>query len=259
MLRRFLSQAWLYHKGRQAAFRLEEFLLFDSGYPLLTMIFYCLLASYSFRTSDLRHWVIGNSFLLCTRTCIFGLGGIFSQERQSGRLRSLLAAPSSILSAVLASGVFPAIIATITASLGFLIASSLFGVDFSIVPGHLLLLTMLSAMISATCFGLFLSVFSLLTGSMFLILNIISYVLMIFTGAEFPVSQLPLFGRILSHLLPLTHGIEAMKHLFVHNYSEFTELIGLEVLVGCCYAILAVFLFRAAENISRKTGKFDLF
>lgn len=259
MIQRFFSQALLHHKGRQAAFRLEEFLLFDSGYPLLTMIFYCLLASYSFQTSNLTHWVIGNAFLLCTNTCIFGLGGIFTSERQNGRLRSIIAAPSGILSAVLASGVFPALIATVTAGLGFLIGSLIFKIDFSEIPASLLILTMFTAMISATCFGLFLSVFTLLTESMYLILNIISYLLMIFTGAEFPISQLPLAGRIFSQILPLTHGIQAMKFLFEENYPDFGKFLSIELFIGISYALLAWLLLQTAEKVARKTGRLDIF
>ena len=50
MIRRFLSQAWLYQKARTAAFNWREFLFFDTGYPIITLVFYCLLAAYSFQT-----------------------------------------------------------------------------------------------------------------------------------------------------------------------------------------------------------------
>ena len=69
--------------------------------------------------------------------------------------------------------------------------------DFSRVNIVLLILAISCAMISASCFGLFLSVFGLISDSMYFILNIVSYLLMIFTGAEFPVQQLPFAGRII--------------------------------------------------------------
>ena len=49
-IRRFFSEAFLSQKGRSAAFAAEEFVLFEIAYPLVTMIFYCLLASFSFGT-----------------------------------------------------------------------------------------------------------------------------------------------------------------------------------------------------------------
>ncbi|MDD6643952.1 MAG: hypothetical protein PUF80_06985 [Firmicutes bacterium] len=104
MLRRFFSQAWLYQKARTAAFDWREFLFFDTGYPIITMVFYCLLAACSFRTTELTHWVVGNSFLMCVNTCIFGLGSLFRSERYSGRLRSIIASPCNLLSVVLSYG-----------------------------------------------------------------------------------------------------------------------------------------------------------
>ena len=35
MVKRFFSQAWLYHKARTAAFDWREFLFFDTGYDSL--------------------------------------------------------------------------------------------------------------------------------------------------------------------------------------------------------------------------------
>lgn len=64
MIRRFIDQAVLYHRGRSAAFEAEEFALMQLGYPLITLIFYCLIAAHSFQTTNLTSWVIGNSFLL---------------------------------------------------------------------------------------------------------------------------------------------------------------------------------------------------
>lgn len=72
MVRLYFEQALLYHKGRSAAFKAEEFALIQLGNPLITLTFYCLIAAYSFQTTNLTSWVIGNAFLLCTNACIFG-------------------------------------------------------------------------------------------------------------------------------------------------------------------------------------------
>lgn len=259
MIKRFFSQALLYHKGRTAAFSLEEFLLFDAGYPLLTMIFYCLLAAYSFQTNDLSRWVVGNAFLLCTNTCVFTLGGIFTGERYNGRLRTIIAAPCSKLSVILASGVYPALRSIVTVAVGFVIGSVVFGVDFSGLNFGLAALTVICAMVSATCFGLFIAIFGLISDSMHLVLNIISYVLMIFTGAEFPVSQLPMAGQIISRILPLTHSLQAMNLLFENDQSSFLKLLGTELLIAACYVIATWAIFDLVEHTARCSGRFDVF
>lgn len=259
MIKRFFSQALLYHKGRTAAFSLEEFLLFDSGYPLLTMVFYCLLASYSFHTSNLSHWVVGNSFLLCTNTCIFTLGGIFTGERYNGRLRTIIASPCSKLTVILASGIYPALQSIVTVALGFVIGGIIFGVDFSNLNFGLVLLTVICAMVSATSFGLFIAIFGLISDSMHLILNIISYLLMIFTGAEFPISQLPVAAQFLSRILPMTHALRAMNLLFEADNGNFWSQLGIELFIAGCYIIAAWAIFEIVEYIARRRGLFDIY
>ena len=259
MIKRFFSQAWLYHKGRTAAFHTVEFLCFDVGYPIITLIFYCMLASYSFQTTDLTHWVIGNAFLMCTNTCVFHLGSVFTGERQFGRLRSIVAAPCGKLPLVLASGVFPALLAAFSVAGGFVVGGFVFGIDFTGIHMGWMVLTILCAMAAATCFGLFLAVLGLLTDSMHLVLNIVSYLLMIFTGAEFPVTQLPFVGQVLSRMLPLTRSIQAMNLLFLGDRSGFTELLLDELCVAAAYALLAWGIFGTAEKICRRSGKLDLF
>lgn len=259
MIRRFFEQANLYHKGRRAAFNREEFLLLQVGYPLVTLIFYCLIASFSFKTSNLTSWVVGNSFLLCTNSCIFGLGSIFVAERFTGRLRSLIASPCKKLPLILASGVYPAIFALASSILGLIVGSQVFSVDFSNINLYLVAITILIAMVSASCFGLFLSLIGLMSDSMHLILNVVSYILLIFTGAQFPISQLPLLGRMVSKLLPLTNSISAMKILFKPDQSLFWTYLAKEALNGVMYIIGALLLYKYAEITAKKQGKFDLF
>lgn len=259
MVRRFFSQALLYHKGRTAAFSLPEFLCFDAGYPIITLIFYCLLASYSFQTTDLTHWVIGNAFLMCTNTCVFGLGAIFNGERYYGRLRSIVASPCNKLALILANGVFPTLFASIAVAGGFVVGGLIFNIDFSDINIGLAALTIICAMFAATGFGLLLAVFGLISDSMHLILNVVSYVLMIFTGAEFPISQLPLWGQWLSKLLPLTHSIEAMNVLMGKQEGNFVHLLLGELGIAILYMIAAWATLRRAERVCRTSGRFDLF
>ncbi|MBP5304368.1 MAG: ABC transporter permease [Lachnospiraceae bacterium] len=259
MIKRFFTQGYLYHKGRAAAFRAEEFVLMQIGYPLITLIFYCLIASFSFKTSDLSDWVIGNAFLLCTNACVFGIGRVFTMERYTGRLRSIIASPCSKTGLILSSGIFPALFAICSSVFGFAVGAFIFGVDFSNVNLFLAALAILVSMITATCFGLFISSFGLMTDSMHLVLNVVSYILMIFTGAEFPVARLPYPGRVISVLMPLTKGIEAMKELFSGNNERFAVLLAAEFLTGVIYALLVMVVFKFAEKVAVKKGLFDMF
>ena len=142
---------------------------------------------------------------------------------------------------------------------GFVVGGIVFKIDFSGIHIGLAALTIICAMFAATGLGLLLAVFGLISDSMHLILNVVSYVLMIFTGAEFPVSQLPLWGQWLSRLLPLTHAIEAMNVLLGKQEGNFYRLLLSELGVAVFYVFAAWGMLRSAEQVCRKSGKFDLF
>lgn len=260
MIKRFLTQAWLNFKGQKAAFSLEEFLCYETLYPLLTLIFYCILAGYSYNTENLTGWVVGNAFLLCINTCVFSLGSAFTSERYYGRIRSIIVSPVNKLSVVLEKGFFPCFVSIVTVLIGFILGSLIFGVDFTNINLGLFLLITIVAMFAATGFGLFVSVFGLITDNMHFVLNLISYVLMIFSGANFPISQFPPILGFISKILPLTRSIEAANMLFtgIDRFKCSRLLVG-EIGIGIMYYVLGFLLIKVVEKIAIKRATLEVF
>ncbi|WOO38789.1 ABC transporter permease [Anaerocolumna sp. AGMB13020] len=259
-MRRFFTLAWLSYKSRQSIFRLDEFLCLETIYPLLTLIFYCVLASYSYNTDNLTRWVVGNSFLLCVNTCIFTLGSTFMAERAYGCIRSLVAAPEGKLLIILHKGLFTCITAVVTVTFGFFAGSLLFQVNFSQINLLLFFTAVIVAMFAAAGFGLFIGIFGLITDQMHFVLNFISYILMIFCGANFPISQLPIAGRLISRLIPLTRSIEAVNMLFSGVIIEkFVMLLLQEAGIGAGYYFLSWLLIKGIEKTARRKGTLEVF
>jgi ABC-2 type transport system permease protein len=260
MVRRFFSQSWLYYKGQNAAFNFEEFALFQLSYPLITLIFYVLLASYSFGTIALTHWVVGNSFLLCVNVTLFTLGSAFEAERYYGRLRSIIASPTNRLAVVLQKALLPMLVTIVTVLIGFLAGSLIFNVPFMEISMGLLLVVIIVSMFAAVGLGLLLAALSLLSDSMHLMLNSMYYVLMIFCGANFPVAQLPAIGRALSQILPLTRGIQAANMLFSDiDARSFAGLLLGELAVGAVYFLASFFVIKIAERVAIKKASLEMF
>ena len=260
MVRRFFSQAWLYFKANNAAFSFEEFISYQAAIPLLTLIFYCVLASYSFNTTDLTRWVVGNSFLLCMHSCIFGLGTTFVGERYYGRIRSIIVAPINKLTVVIQRGLFPMFVAVVTVFIGFLAGSLIFGVDFSGINMGIFSLIIFVAMFAAAGFGLLISVFGLVTDGMHFILNLSTYVLMIFCGANFPIAQLPKAAQYISRLLPLTRSIEAANMLFEGvNTPILIRLMLGETLLGVVYCLIGFLVIKSVERIAIQGATLEVF
>lgn len=259
-MRRFINQAWLSFKERYSIVSFEEFILLESLYPVITLSFYCILAAYSFNTSNLTRWVVGNSFLLCTNICIFTLGTTFDAEKYYGRIRSIIISPVNKVIIVLEKAFFPTIASVITVFLGFMIGSLIFGVDFTSINMGLFLLIIIVGMFTMTGFSLSLSSFGLITDSMHFILNLISYVIIIFCGANFPVSQLPSRFQIISKIIPLTRSIEAANMLFDgYNKSKFIYLLITEIIIGVIFYFISYFVIQYAEKIAKKNATLEIF
>jgi len=260
MVRRFFHQSWLYFKGANIVFDFEEFAFFQILYPLATLVFYVLLAAYSFNTTNLTRWVVGNSFLLCVSIALFTLGQAFDSERYYGRLRSIIASPMSNLATVLQKAVFPVLVAIATVIIGFVAGSLIFDIPFTEINMGLMLAVIAVSMFAAIGLGLLLGAISLLTDSMHLILNTMCYVLMIFCGANFPITQLPAWGQFISRLLPLTRGIEAGNLLFEgFNQGLFIRLMIGEFAIGAVFFAISYWVIKLAERAAIKRASLEMF
>lgn len=260
MLRRFFRQAWLYYKGTNSAFNFQEFALLELAYPLLTLIFYVILAAYSFNTSNLTRWVVGNSFLLCVNITLFSLGMAFDRERQYNSLRSIIVSPVNKLAVALQKAAFPMLMAIITVAVGFIAAALLFHVRIADINPGLLLAIIAVSMFASAGLGILFAAVSLLSDSVHLLLNTMSYVLMIFCGANFPIAQLPVWGRAVSYILPLTRGIQAANMLFAElDVPKFLRLLAGEFTVGAAYFLAAFILIKFAERAAIKRASLEIF
>jgi len=260
MIKQFFEQAWLYYKGQNAGFRMEEFILMKISLPILSLIMYCIMAAYGFRTNSLAYWVIGNSFLLCTSTCVFSLGTSFTGERYYGRLRSIIVAPRSKFLLVLEKGFFPMLEALVSVSVGLCVGSLLFKVDFSNVHLGMYFVIIVAAMFCASGFGMILGIFGMLTSEIHLFLNSTSLLLIIFTGANFPITMLPPAVRWISNCIPLTRSMQAGNMLLAgERYEPILRLIFSELLLGIFYFVLSGIILKVVERIAIREASFDVF
>ena len=256
----FLHMAWLNFKGQRAAFNFEEFVLLDTAYPFLTLVFYCVMAGFAYGATDVTDWVIGNAFMLCTNTCLFSLGTCFVGERYYGRIRSIIVGKTSKFEIVLQKGFFAAVVSVLTTLTGFALGCLVFGIGLSEIPWGSLVLVLIIAMFAVMGLGMFLSVLGLISHQIHMISNVMWYVLLIFTGTNFPVSQLPEAVQVVSYFLPMTRSIAAARALVAGaNMSQVGELLFGEIAVAVFYLVIAAFVVKQAERTAIKNGTLELF
>lgn len=256
---RFLQASWLSFKGTNAIYSGEEFLMLQIIQPLSMLIFYVLLASYSFSPNDLTRWIVGNSFLMCINTTIFSLGSTFNQERFYGRLRAIVVSPTKTIEVVIQKCFFPSIISIIVVLIGLFTGSLLFNSNLSLNEIPSLVIVLFISMLAASAFGMFISTFGLISDSMHLVLNFIGSGIVILSGANFPVEQLPRFAQLIAKALPIRNGLNASYTLLEPGSGEVSRFIISEFLICIFYLIGTMVVFRVLENKAKHKATLEIF
>ena len=260
MIKIFWSQVWLNAKVNQGGLNLAEFFAYRICISLLMLILYCLIAYYAQGQVDLTRWVVGNAFILCIFESIHSVGSCFNEERSFGRLKTIIVSPTSKLIVIMYRGVSSILISFLTISIALFIGGKIFDVQFSEVNLGMLVVAMLISSFAAVGLGSLLAVFALITDSMYLMLNSVVMLIMIFSGANFPVTQLPDFAQWISKIFPLNRGIAAANMSFSYDFNlEFWQLIREEALLGLTFYLLAFFAIRIVERIAIRNASLEMF
>jgi len=238
----------------------KEYILLRIINPLLQLTFFCILAKYVYHTTDIAPWVIGNSFLLCSTNVFFGMGYILQDERFFGTLKLIMVAPMNKFFIFMGRGLIYAVNSLFTVIIGLVFGTLVFGVSFENVNLLIFFLIILVAMFASSGLGLLISSFGLITRDINLILNTGSILLLALTGANFPVSELPVFIQKISYCLPITRSIEAGNLMLEHgNMSTVINLIFQEFLVGIIYTVLGYLILRIMDSLSIKKATLDIY
>jgi ABC-2 type transport system permease protein len=88
--------------------------------------------------------------------------------------------------------------------------------------------------------------------------NVIFGFLLIFTGANVPLDDLPGWMSTLAQGLPFTHAIEAARQLAAGaSLGSVADLLGAELLVGAVYGVAGYLLLRWFEVLGRRHASLE--
>ena len=261
MISRFFSQSWLWAKARFAGLGALEFFAYRIGLSLMTLTLYVLIQQYVRGADvDLTQWVIGNAFALCLFECVSTMGTYFNAERFNGRLRSIIAAPTSKITIIIYAA-FPSIaVSFATISGGFLVGGLLFGVNFAALNVGMFAIAVITAAFACIGLGLLIAAFALISDSMYLITNTITALVMIFSGSNFPVAQLPEWAQFFANGFPLFRSIAAGNMAMRGSFTaEYARLVAGEAILGAIYFAAALTLVKIAERVAIKKATLEMF
>ena len=77
--------------------------------------------------------------------------------------------------------------------------------------------------------------------------------LLIFTGANVPIDDLPGWMQAISDVIPFTHGIAAAREVADGaTLGDVSGLLWTEALIGIVYGTIGFLFIRATEHLSRR-------
>jgi ABC-2 type transport system permease protein len=230
---------------------------------LVAPIFQILLFVYIGRSAGLESdefFVIGNAVQYAAIPCIFAMTNTIAGERYQNTLSAVLATPAKRIPLfvgrslpVIVNGFFVAVFA-------FAVGGAIVGIHVpaEAVPG--IAFVILVSAFACTGLGLTTAAVGLLARDTATLSNIVFGILLVFTGANVALDDLPGWMSTLAQGLPLTHGIEAARE--IANGSSLGDVAGLlrtEALIGLAYATAAYGLFRLFETEGRRRASLETY
>lgn len=257
---RFFRQSIMSYKALFTWLKPGVYITSKVAGPIFQVIFFSIMVSFAYKSSNITSYIIGNSIVLCTLNAIFGVGTVLTEERQMGTLKVVLASTINKFIVFVGRASFHIVDGLFTVLIGFTVGLVFFNIDLSHANLLLLLLNLIISVFSAAGLGLLIGCLGLVITDMNLIMNLASMGLLALTGANFPIEKFPAFIQGFCYLLPMTRGIQASKMIAAGAGIDSVYMLMLgEFLVGTVYILAGYGLMNTMERLARKRGTIELF
>jgi ABC-2 type transport system permease protein len=222
---------------------------------VIAPIFQILLFVYIGRAANIRSdefYVVGNAMQYAAIPCVFAMTNTIAGERYQNTLGAVLVTPAKRIPLFLGRSLPVILNGFIVAAFAFTVGGAILRIDVPAGSVPALGLVLLVSACSVTGLGLSTAGIGLLARDTATLSNIVFGLLLVFTGANVALSDMPSWMSTVAQGLPLTHGIEAARKLV--NGAAFSHVSGLvaaEALVGAIYALAGYGVIRFLEWQSR--------
>ena len=205
--------------------------------------------------ADIQYLIIGNAVVIvaleATIVVLFMAG-----ERFSGTLQLLLTTPTRAITVFLGRGLNWIATGVVTSAITLVLLPPLFGVP--VPPLRLLacLPVLVVIGITAYAYGSFLSGLTLRIPSLdWLVLNVGYLLIMTLAGVNVPVAYWPAGLRAVAQLLPVTHGLHAIRGILAGaRPAAVLADVGLEVVVAAGWFTAAALSYLWFVEHARRRG-----
>ena len=258
-LRLFYQGAVLSYRALFRWFRPTTYLASKIVMPLAQMIFFICIGSFGGAASA-DFFIIGNAMQIAAVSGIYGVTMSIGGDRWDGTLAYLFGSPANRLVLFFGRSLIHIFDGMVGVAIAFTWGIVLFGLRFSPDRLGLLAVAVLTVVFSTSGLGLLMGCIGLITRNVMFVNNTVYFLLLLFSGANVPLANLPGWIRGISSFLPLTHGIAAARMIIGGSGGprEVGTLLMQEVLVGLLYLAIGYALFRNFEVKAKKKGTLEV-
>ena len=227
--------------------------------PLCVMLMFAVTARTTLGADVAAFFVIGSAAYAVPWVIRGGMLDGFQNERESATLSIHFTANGGRILPFLARGVLHG--PNAVAAFGFSLLGAVLFLDFSLAgvnwPAAVLSLTVMVLSVIGLC--LFLGTFSIVLRDTIFIGNSAMIFFLTLSGGYIPRNDLPVVARQLSEVVPMAHGIEALRAAFAGaDFASLLSDLTAELVVAAAFTSLGYLLFRLFERRAIRSGSYDL-
>ena len=224
--------------------------------PLSGMAFFSLIGL-SGGSQPLEFYLVGNAMVIASLSG-FTIAGVITAERNLGTLIYLIGTPANRLALFFGRAAVHVAESAVFVVVGFGWAILVFGLDLPLSTWPGILLTIGVGTLAVSGLGLLLGAVAYVFLDSLVLGNVMIFTVLLASGANIPLSELPPALSLLGEALPLTRSIEAARVLAAGG--EFTASLPLllqDLAVGLGYALVGFILFSWIEVVARRRGTLE--
>jgi ABC-2 type transport system permease protein len=226
---------------------------------LLQSLFFVYLAKAAGGEPLARFALIGNGIQIAVFMVMLSMEEVIESEKWNNTFQYLIAAPSSWFPTMLGKSMSYYGDALIASTVTFSVLIPVLAIQISFLNLLSSVPVILISLASASALGWCIGAFSLPIRYGYMICNWFAYAMIVFCGVNIPTSALPPAVQVIGNLLPVTHGLQAVRALIDGAiYASVWPLIGKEILIAFIYSAVAWLTFGYRMRVTRQRGTFEL-
>jgi ABC-2 type transport system permease protein len=228
--------------------------------PLAQMFFFVYLGTYATGVDNKSFYIIGNALQIASVSGIYGMTFSIGGDRDNGTLGYIFGTPANRLVVFMGRAFMNIMDGAFGVVIAFAWGVILMGLDLSKTSIPALTITIFITTVSTCGLGLLLGCVALITVNVLFVNNFVYFLLLIFSGANVPLAELPAWIQSISYMLPLTRGIIAAREIVGGaGLMDVAPLLLGEFGVGLAYFFMGYILFAVFEVVAKRRGTLEVF